>query len=107
MTYVVTEACIGCRYGECVTVCPQNAFHAGENFVVINPKTCANCALCEMVCPVSAIRAATDVPPEQREYIQLNARLSAQWPLAAEIEPLPDADEKSFLQNKRELLKIA
>ena len=104
MTYVVTEACIGCRYGDCVDVCPQQAFHAGENFVVINPKACANCALCEMVCPVSAIRAEADVPPEQREYIELNAKLSARWPLAGKIAPLPDADEKSFLQNKRQLL---
>ncbi|MBX9977213.1 MAG: ferredoxin, partial [Alphaproteobacteria bacterium] len=27
MTYVVTEACIRCKYGDCVTVCPVDCVY--------------------------------------------------------------------------------
>jgi ferredoxin len=106
MAYVVTEACIACRYGECVAVCPQGAFHAGPNFVVINPVTCANCGLCEMVCPVNAICAAADLPPAQQAYRQLNAQLSGVWPVVRDIDPLPDADAHAFDTDKRDRLVI-
>jgi ferredoxin len=104
MAYVVTEACIACRYGECVTVCPQDAFHGGPNFVVINPATCANCSLCEMVCPVNAIFAEGDLPETQQEYRELNARLAASWPVIRETTALPDADANAFESGKRHRL---
>ncbi len=106
MAYVVTEACIACRYGECVSVCPQGAFHGGPNFVVINPVTCANCGLCEMVCPVSAIFAAVDLPAAQQDYRALNAQLSAVWPVVRETAPLPDADAHAFETAKRDRLRL-
>ncbi len=31
MTYVVTEACIRCKYMDCVEVCPVDCFYEGEN----------------------------------------------------------------------------
>ncbi|MEO7578013.1 MAG: ferredoxin, partial [Massilia sp.] len=34
MTHVVTEACIGCKYTDCVAVCPVECFHEGPNFLV-------------------------------------------------------------------------
>ena len=37
MTYVVTEACIKCKYTDCVEVCPVDCFYEGENMLVINP----------------------------------------------------------------------
>ena len=37
MTYVVTDACIRCKYMDCVEVCPVDCFYEGENLVVINP----------------------------------------------------------------------
>lgn len=106
MAYVVTEACIACRYGECVAVCPQDAFHGGPNFVVINPATCANCSLCEMVCPVNAIVAATDLAPDQKAYRELNAELAAVWPVVRELPPLPDADAHAFETAKRHRLIV-
>lgn len=106
MTYVVTDACIGCRYGDCVSVCPQAAFHEGPNFVVINPRNCANCGLCEMVCPVSAIVAKQDLGEDRAWCIELNAELSAQWPVARETTPVANADENSFLVGKRHLLQL-
>lgn len=104
MAYVVTEACIACRYGECVAVCPQDAFHGGPNFVVINPSTCANCGLCEMVCPVNAIFAVADLPAAQQAYRALNAQLCTVWPVVREIAPLPDADAHALDTSKRDRL---
>jgi ferredoxin len=105
MAFVVTEACIACRYGECAGVCPQSAVHVGPNFVVINPRTCANCGLCEMVCPVNAIYAAADVPSGQKEFVELNATLSEIWPVAEEVQPLPEANAHASIATKRHLLK--
>jgi ferredoxin len=106
MTFVVTGACIACRYGDCVQVCPQSAFHEGPNFVVIDPKACANCGLCEMVCPVHAIVAERDLAADQLEYRELNARLAKEWPVCANTEPLEKADEMAFETNKRRLLNL-
>ncbi len=39
MTYVVTEACIQCKYTDCVTVCPMDCFFEGPNFLVIQNRT--------------------------------------------------------------------
>jgi len=105
VAYVVTEACIACRYGECAEVCPQSALHVGPNFVVINPRTCANCGLCEVVCPVEAIYAAADVPAGQEHFVELNARLSERWPVAGHVQPLPEADAHASATGKEHLLK--
>ena len=34
MTYVVTEACIRCKYMDCVEVCPVDCFYEGTNMLV-------------------------------------------------------------------------
>src|SRR5205807_8605868 len=55
MTYVVTEACIRCKYMDCVEVCPVDFFYEGENMLVIHPDECIDCGVCEPECPVEAI----------------------------------------------------
>ena len=35
MTHVVTDACILCKYTDCVDVCPVDCFHEGPNTLVI------------------------------------------------------------------------
>src|ERR1700736_415527 len=92
MTFVVTEACVQCKYTDCVEICPQQAFREGSNFVVIDPLACANCGLCEMVCPVDAIKADYALPPDQIHSRELNARLALVWPMAQSRKPLADAD---------------
>ena len=34
MTFLVTEACIKCKYMDCVDVCPVDCFYEGENMPV-------------------------------------------------------------------------
>ena len=62
MTYIVTENCDGCKYTDCVEVCPVEAFHEGPSMLYINPETCIDCNACVEECPVEAIYADVDVP---------------------------------------------
>jgi ferredoxin len=102
MTYVVTENCIQCKYTDCVDVCPVDCFVEGPNFLAINPDECIDCTLCVAECPAEAIFAEDDVPEDQLEFIELNARLAQIWPaITAKKDPLPDADEHNGRLGKR------
>jgi ferredoxin len=90
MTYVVTNNCIKCKYTDCVEVCPVDCFHEGPNFLVIDPNECIDCTLCVPECPVNAIFAEDDVPPDQQQYTALNAELAKNWPVITEKKPAPD-----------------
>jgi len=106
MTYVVTENCIRCKYTDCVDVCPVEAFHEGPNFLVIDPDECIDCDVCVPECPAEAIFAEDDVPPEQRQFIELNAELAAQWPLITDKKAAPeDADEWNGKPDKMQYLE--
>ena len=106
MTYVVTENCIKCKYTDCVEVCPVDCFHAGPNFLVIDPEECIDCSLCEPECPAGAIFDEDDVPEDQKHFTELNAELAAIWPVLTEKEPaLEDADEWDGKEGKLELLE--
>ena len=37
MTYAVNDACIKCKFTDCVDVCPVDCFYEGENILVIHP----------------------------------------------------------------------
>ncbi|KAB7647489.1 ferredoxin FdxA [Polymorphobacter fuscus] len=78
MAYVVTEACIKCKYMDCVEVCPVDCFYEGENMVVINPSECIDCGVCEPECPAEAILPDTEGGLDK--WMELNATLSATWP---------------------------
>ena len=106
MTYVVAENCIRCKYTDCVTVCPVDAFHEGPNFLVINPEECIDCDLCVPECPAEAIYADVDVPEDQQEFIEINAELAKLWPVINEQkEPLPDAEKWNGVKGKRQYLE--
>lgn len=101
MTYVVTENCIKCKYTDCVEVCPVDCFHAGPNFLVIDPEECIDCTLCEPECPAEAIFAEDDLPADQERFVELNAELAAQWPVISEkIDAPADADEWNGVPDK-------
>jgi ferredoxin len=95
MTHVVTEACIRCKYTDCVDVCPVDCFREGPNFLTIDPDECIDCAVCIPECPVNAIYAEEDVPDGQQPMVALNAELSQLgWPsITKRKAPLPDAEE--------------
>jgi ferredoxin len=106
MTFVVTEACIRCKYTDCVDVCPVDAFREGPNFLVIDPEECIDCAVCVPECPVAAIYAEEDVPADQQDFTPLNAELARLWkPITRTKAAPPDADAWSKVNAKRRELK--
>lgn len=105
MTCVVTERCIGCRYGECIAACPVDAFRVGKNFVVIDPQVCVNCTTCTLVCPVGAIVPTYELPRDQKHMAEENARLAKIYERAdGPVTPLPDADSLAMEEHKLHLL---
>ena len=106
MTYVVTESCIKCKYTDCVEVCPVDCFREGPNFLVIDPEECIDCTLCVPECPVGAIFAEDDLPPEQQQFLALNAELAREWPAIIEKKPAPpDAKDWEDVPRKIEHLE--
>ena len=94
MAYVVAEPCIKCRYTDCVEVCPVDCFHAGANFLAIDPQECIDCGACVPVCPTNAIFAEEELPAKWQAYVALNAELAARWPVI-------DAKEAAFPEAER------
>ena len=80
MAYVVTAPCFGCKYTDCVVVCPADCFHEGEKMLYIDPDECLDCSACMPECPVQAIYPEWEVPGEWQEFIALNAEMSQQTP---------------------------
>lgn len=80
MTMVVTAPCFGCKYTDCVVVCPCECFHEGEKMLYIDPQECIECEACVPECPVEAIFQEDDVPASWREFTALNAEMSAVCP---------------------------
>lgn len=87
MAFVVTEPCFGCKYTDCVVVCPCECFHEGEQMLFIDPEHCVDCEACVSECPVEAIYFEDDVPEGQRDYIQLNREMSQVCPSIVERKP--------------------
>jgi len=46
------ESCISCRL--CVSICPVNAIHEGDDVFVLDAEKCIYCGLCIKNCPTSA-----------------------------------------------------
>ena len=107
MTFVVTEACIKCKYTDCVEVCPVDCFYEGPNFLVIHPDECIDCGLCEPECPIEAISADDELPDDQIEFIEINAKLADVYPNISEAKaPLPEADEYKDIKEKKHFLNL-
>ena len=106
MTFVVADACIKCKYTDCVEVCPVDCFHEGPNFLVIDPEECIDCTLCVPECPAEAIFDEADLPEEQMEFIEINADLAKLWPTITEMKAAPeDADEWAAVTDKLKYLE--
>ena len=102
MTFVVTEACIRCKYTDCVAVCSVDAFREGGTFLVIDPDDCIDCAVCVPECPVEAIYAEEDMPRDQEVFTAFNAEQAPLLPPISRVKPaLPDAAEWARVRHKR------
>ena len=131
MAYVVGEACVKCKYTDCVAVCPVDCFYEGENCLVINPDECIHCGACEPECPTNAIYDEDDLPAKWKPFKELNALFSGAkgpaevdragfpktvlkvledgsfkvWPnISAQKSALPGADEEAKRESKLEEL---
>jgi len=103
MTYAVTDNCIGCKYTDCVDVCPVDCFYEGENMLVIDPVGCIDCGVCEPECPADAIIADTE--PEAAKWVELNTKYAKLWPVILESkDPLPDAETHDGTSGKLETM---
>jgi ferredoxin len=99
MTYVVTEACIKCKYMDCVEVCPVDCFYVGENMLVIHPDECIDCGVCEPECPPEAIKPDTESGMEQ--WLEVNRQYAEAWPnITRKGEPPSDADKWKGVPDK-------
>lgn len=93
MTYIVTDACIKCKYMDCVEVCPVDCFYEGENFLAINPDECIDCGVCEPECPVDAIKPDTEDEPDGK-WLRINSDYAKVWPnITVKGEPPADRDD--------------
>jgi ferredoxin len=84
MAIVVTEMCMGCRYTECVTVCPVSCFHGDDRMLYIDPASCILCQACVPVCPAQAIYDEADLPPELARWVAINAERAPLLPVIDE-----------------------
>jgi ferredoxin len=97
MPYVVTENCQQCRFTDCVTVCPVDAFHGDTDMVYIDPDACIDCGACEPMCPVKAIKEDRTVEkvPALAKWVDLNRERAPGLPIITKkVAPLPTADAK-------------
>ena len=106
MTFVVTDNCIKCKYTDCVEVCPVDCFYEGPNFLVIHPDECIDCALCEPECPINAIVSEDDLTQDNKQFLDLNAKLAAKWPNINVKKDAPvDAKDWEAVPNKLQYLE--
>jgi ferredoxin len=73
MPHIVTEKCNGCKFTDCVEVCPVACFYELETQLIIHPDECIDCTACVDVCPVHAIYAEGDLPAEFAKDTEFNA----------------------------------
>lgn len=101
MTFVVIDACIKCKYTDCVEVCPVDCFYEGENMLVIHPDECIDCGVCVPECPIDAI--VPDIDDRAEPFLELNREYAASWPNITRKKPaLPEADEFSKVSDKKD-----
>lgn len=81
MTYVISEPCIGVKDASCTDVCPVDCIHPTRDEpgfqeaeqLYIDPEECIDCDACVEACPVDAITAEDQVPPQWEQFIAKNA----------------------------------
>ncbi len=108
MTHVVTDACLRCKYTDCVDVCPVDCFKEGPEYLVIDPDECIDCAVCIPECPAGAIYAEDDLPEGMEVFLQFNKKLAPTLPTITKRKAaLPDAEQWRVVSHKLAGLNMA
>src|SRR4030095_12125193 len=100
MAHVVTSKCVGCKFTDCVEVCPVACFYELDNQVLIHPEDCIDCTACVAEFPVQAIYAEGDFPKKYQSNIEFNAtearriKDSGQDAIVHKKDPLPTAAQR-------------
>ena len=100
MTHVVTDNCRGCKFTDCVLTCPVDCFYELEDMLVISPDECIDCAGCVSACPVEAIYSDQEIPEDQNNMLEFNAKQSLRLrdsgdePIHNQKDPLPTAKQR-------------
>ncbi len=101
MPYIVKDACVKCKYMDCVEVCPVDCFYEGENFLVIHPDECIDCGVCEPECPTEAI--SDDSCDDAQKWLDINREYAEKWPNINKMgTPPEDREEWKDVKNKFE-----
>ena len=87
MTYVITSSCIDVLDKTCVKECPVDCIYEGARALYINPEECIDCGACEPVCPSDAIFYEAELPDDQVQFLEDNARFFTEI-LPGRSEPL-------------------
>jgi len=80
MAYVVTQACQDFKFTRCAAVCPVDAFREGADRLYIDPVACIDCNACVPECPVHAIHAEAELPPQASGELALARQLAPTLP---------------------------
>jgi ferredoxin len=95
MTFVVTENCKGCRFTDCVAVCPVDCFHGDGEMLYIDPNECIDCGACVPECPVEAIYDEAQLPEEMSGWLAINTEKAPTLPVINQKgDPSPGAEER-------------
>ena len=102
MAHVVTSKCNGCKFTDCVEVCPVACFYELDNQLVIHPDECIDCTACVAECPVQAIYAEADLPGDFQAAVEFNVtetrrlKEAGQDALVHKKDPLPTAAQRKI-----------
>lgn len=72
MALIIKSECIDVKDGDCAEVCPVDCIYEGGRMFYIHPVECIECALCETICPVDAIRYDDEVSAEDSVFVAIN-----------------------------------
>ena len=101
MTHVVTEACIRCKYTDCVDVCPVDCFREGPNMLVIDPDECIDCAVCIPECPDKDGQPRWSPRGDLIAFTNPNPEFTPGWKSTTKRKPAPaDADDWKDVTSK-------
>ncbi|SRR5260370_19537588 len=100
MAHIVTSKCLGCKFTDCVEVCPVACFYELDGQLIIHPDECIDCTACVAECPVEAIYAEGDLPSEFQSNIEFNTteakriKDEGKTAILKKKDPLPTAEAR-------------